>query len=343
MAFQEKNETFLLSYEIRVLILGIATFILALAAGFLFNGLLYGSFGGSPGASVFWVLTAAVFLLLVVMLGIDALLIKLNIVYLVFGASVLALILPVMARMNGWQWLAAVVLFLWISWSRWQIRRDLEIFVKPKAGRILTRGVKKMLSGLIIFISVFYFFSPGITQAENLFFSRSLFETVLVPLEKVVQGFLPQFRKDMTVDEAILEIAAGAAFDQALKSDPRLRETPSMEIENTRKQFFEQFKSRIPGERRELSEQLGVALKGDEKIADVFYDFTLAKFRELPAQARVFFNIFSALALYFILRLAAIPFGWLARIFAAGLFKILLIAGFISVKKEMIEREIARI
>lgn len=343
MAPQVKNETFLISYEIRILILGIATFILALVAGFLFNGLLYGSLAQNPGASVFWILTTAAFLFLVMMLGIDALLIKLNIVYLIFGVSVLALILPITARTNVWHWLAAGFLFLWMAWSRWQIRRDLEIFVKPKAGRILGRGMKKMLSGLIIFISVFYFFSPGITQAENLFFSRSLFESVLVPLEKVVQSVIPQFRKDMTVDEAILEIAAGAAFDQAVKSDPQLREAPSMEIENIRRQFFEQFKGQIPEQRRELSEQLGVALKGDEKIADAFYNFALVKFRELPTQARTFFNVFSVLALYFILRIAAVPFGWLAQIFTAALFQFLLIIRFISVKKETIEREIAEI
>ena len=333
-----------MSYEIRILILGIAIFILALVAGFLFNGLLYGSLAQSPGVSVFWILAAAAFLGLVAMLALSSLIIRQNIVFLFFAASALALILPLGGRVNIWQWLAAGILFLWMAWARWQIRGDLENFVKPKAVRILGRGVKKMLSGLVIFIGVFYFFSPQIQQAENLFISRNLFETVLVSMEKLVQGFAPEFRKDMTVDEAILEIAAGPVFDQALKNDPQLKEAPAMEIENLRRQFYEEFgRTNLSKQRQELSGQLGIALNGNEKIADVFYNFSLAKFRELPSSVRMFFDVFMALSLYFILRIAALPFGWLALALAAGLFEILAAAGFISLRKETIEREIMEI
>jgi hypothetical protein len=46
------------------------------------------------------------------------------------------------------------------------------------------------------------------------------------------------------------------------------------------------------------------------------------------------------LTLYFTLKIAAIPFGWLAQIAAAGLLRLMLILKFVSVKKETIEREI---
>lgn len=343
MIIQQKNGTFLLSYEIRILILGITVFILAIIAGFLFNGLLYGSLSQSPNASLFWILTAVAFLGLVAMLAVSSLVIRQNIVFLIFGATALALILSIGERTNVWQWLATGILFAWLAWARWQIRGDLENFVKPKSMRILGRGVKKIISGLVIFISVFYFFSPRIQQAENLFISRSLFETVLVPVEKLVQGFAPRFRSDMTVDEAILEIAGKAAFNEALKKEEWAKEAPVLEIENLKKQFLEQFKKQIPEKRQEISKQLGVVLEGKEKIADVFYDFILAKFRKLPAYTRTFFGVFMVLSLYFILRIAALPFGWLTLALAAGLFEILVAIGFVSVRKKTIEREIAEI
>ncbi len=343
MVIRQKGETFLLNYEIKVLFLGIAAFILALAAGFLFNGLLYGSLSQSRGASAFWILAAAALLLLVAMLAVSSLVIRQKVVYLFFGAAALALILPVATRANGWQWLAAGVLFLWMVWARRRIRSDLANFVKPKTGRILSRGVKKILSGLVIFISVFYFFSPQIRQTENLFVSRRLFEAVIVPVEKLVRGFAPEFRKDMTVDEAILKIAGKATLDEALKKEPRLKEMPAMEIENLRRQFFEQFKSEVPKQRQEFSARLGIALKGDEKIADVFYDFALAKLRELPGSARMSVGFFLALSLYFILKIAALPFAWLALALAVGLFWILAAADFFSVKKETIEKVVMEI
>ena len=337
---KQKNETFFLDYEIKVLILGISTFILAIGAGFLFNGLLYGSLTQNPSVSVFWILTAVAFLGLVAMLAVISLVIRQNIVYLFFVATSLALIFPIAGRANIWHWLAVGILFLWMTWSRWQIRSDLEIFLKPKTSRILSRGIKKLLSGLIIFISVFYFFSLQIQQSENLFISQKLFETVLVPIEKLIQSFVSGFKKGITVDEAILEITANSLFNELLKNDPLLRESSTIEIENYRQQFYKEFKkAQLPKQRQELSGQLGITLKGNEKIADIFYNFALAKFRELPASAKTFFDIFITLGLFFFLRIAAIPFGWLTLAAGSILFKILLIAGFVSIKKQMIEKE----
>ncbi|MDP1629096.1 MAG: hypothetical protein Q8L57_00595, partial [bacterium] len=187
-------------------------------------------------------------------------------------------------------------------------------------------------------ISVFYFFSPRIS--ENLFISKSLFGAALIPVEKIIRTQAPEFSKDMTIDDAILLIAAGGVFDQAVKSRPELQKLSPRELEKAREQFFNEIKKEVPKQRQELSKQFGVALKGDETVAETVYNLFLVKFRELPKEVRLLFNFFLVLTLYFTLKIAAIPFGWLAQIAAAGLLRLMLILKFVSIKKETIEREI---
>ncbi|MBD3282399.1 MAG: hypothetical protein GF387_02205 [Candidatus Portnoybacteria bacterium] len=93
------------------------------------------------------------------------------------------------------------IIFLLIFWrATKKIKKDKEIRTELQLKRTWKRGLPSVVTGIILIITMVYYFSPALTEVKqrNIDFPRQTFETAITPLEGLIEKRLPG---DISLDD----------------------------------------------------------------------------------------------------------------------------------------------
>ena len=191
-------------------------------------------------------------------------------------------------------------------------------------------------------ICIVYYFAPAIqAQAEEVQIPKQIFDAAMAPAEGMISGFIPGFKKGMTVDEFTflttlsalekqeefelpaeareflkeegVDVTSKEEIFQAIREDPKVKE-----------KFMEMFKEQQEKEETPgMFEGLGIEVSGDESFLDVIYKAANQKLNDIVGPYRKYIPLVAAISLFFILRILMIPFDWAVMLFAWLLFALL--------------------
>ncbi len=186
--------------------------------------------------------------------------------------------------------------------------------------KILRGGLPLFLTSFALMVTVFYFSSVS-SAGGSIFLPKALFDAVIPLLEKPLQGILPGFRSEASVDELLLAFASrqlGGELD------------PSGLPKEERDELLSQ-------SRETLSQQFGITLTGNEKAGDLLYRLTNAQVAKFLGPWRQYMPFLAAAGFFIAIKTFTLPVYWLALILMAGVVKLLLAIGVIKAETETVQ------
>ena len=185
--------------------------------------------------------------------------------------------------------------------------------------KILRGGLPIFFTAVALAIAVFYFSLIG--GKTTGFLPKGLFDAVVPLLEQPLQGILPGFRSDASVDQLILAFAS-----QQLGGGIDISELPASE----RQQLLNE-------SRKALAEQLGTPISGDEKGIDVLYEAANAQIAKFAGPYRDYLPFIAAFGFFVAVKAFTLPVYWLTLILTAAAVKLLVTIGLLNRKTETVE------
>ena len=209
-----------------------------------------------------------------------------------------------------------------IAFAVHKIRREFSLSIGFSVSKIAKSGLSLYFTAACVIISVFYADTLSREHALAALLPKPAFDMTLnyflnSRLAQSVTG-LPEVRRDITADELL---------DMLTKSQLEKQGIPASQISPA------DLARLRAAERREIERQYGVAFRGDEKAADLFYGAIARRADELLGPWRAYAPFISALTFFFALKTLTLP---LYLISLAALF--LLIKGLLSVN--ILQREV---
>lgn len=259
-------------------------------------------------------------------------------------------------------YLICVILFLIVLFLSYEgINSEKKIRIRLTFRKSVGTGLSWILTFCVIMICLAYYYSPGIqAQAQEVKIPKPLFDQGIAQSETIISGFIPGFRKEMTVDDFIFEMTLSTLEKQEEFELPpesktfllqegvdvtskeeifkAIRENPKVK-EKFMEMMKEQQKEGGQGP-EELFKGLGVEVKGDEKIADVLYKLANQKLNEFAGPYKKYIPLAASIGLFFILRILMIPFGWFVILVSWILFTLLKTTQVVRIEKVQKEVEI---
>ncbi len=250
-----------------------------------------------------------------------------------------------------------VILFLIFILSRSLMQKERNERLKISLIMIFKKGMPLMTTFLAFFFALISYFYP-LTKIdkEGINLSPQILEMILKPLKRTIVKVLPFFELEMTIDEMVKinlalekidldnlspEIIKNKKFqgknlkeinfDELLK-DPEINNLVKKQAENIDPKDLAQ-------KRNELAKNLGIELKGNEKIAEVINKLANKQLTRLFGPYLKYLPIISAIFVFFVLRIIFIPFSWLVLFFSLLIFQILILFHFVRIEKVMKEGE----
>lgn len=239
-----------------------------------------------------------------------------------------------------------------------------------KAVRIKVRTYKTIKAGLPIFFTflilvatfVYYFTQAEKIKEKGLKLPASTMVILSGPLENVIAGFAPGYRKDMSVNEFLFtlmaagkieEIAGGAdgeippALAEAMREegyDPADKEEAKKALlENSR--VKEKFMEIVLQEQKEgapveeddflgkITKELNLEKQGSKPILEVVYDLINKKLSEVAAPYLTYFPIIFAVFFFIGFKALSIFVAWFIYFLVWILYLILKGLGFVRVER----------
>lgn len=183
--------------------------------------------------------------------------------------------------------------------------------------KILRSGLPVFFTTVAFVLAVFYFsFVAG--QQDQVLFPRSLFDVTVPFLESPLQGILPGFRPNASVDDMLLALAArelGGAVD--------ISKLGRAEREGLLAQG-----------RKTLSEQFGLRLTGRERVTDILYQVTNVQVAKFLGPYQRYLPFLAAAGFFIAVKAFTLPVYWLTLILVFGVVKLLVAASIL--KREMV-------
>ncbi len=227
-----------------------------------------------------------------------------------------------------------------------------ELMLKEKEQRldvsvrkIWGKGLPLIITALSLIIALVYYFNPlmEISQ-EKIEIPYEFFGLILRPAAGIVSKMVPFYDPEMTIDQTL---STGPMF-QGQEKTPQLQEIPSSlfneidallqnpEVKDFLKEQTDNGtdKSVLAEQRKQLSQSLGVELKGDETMEVVLANIVNSKINDFvgPNIKAVSFGI--AVALFFLLKFVGKLLSILAVIISGTVFSLLRLCKIVKIQEE---------
>lgn len=188
--------------------------------------------------------------------------------------------------------------------------------------KILRGGLPVFFTSVSLMLAVFYFsFVSG--EATHALLPKAIFDAAIPLLQQPLQGILPGFRSDASVDELLLAFAA-----QQLNTTIDVRTLPPAE------------RNRLVHQGREvLAQQFGITLSGSEKSSDVLYEVTNAQIAKFIGPYRAYLPFLAAVGFFITIKTFTLPVYWVTLILVFLVVKLLIATHILKKEKIMVEVE----
>lgn len=243
--------------------------------------------------------------------------------------------------------------FLALVLSHALIKKEKDNHLKISLTTIFKSGLKLNLLFLAIFLSLLVYLHPLLKIGED---SINLPPQVLVKL--LSSKSLLVVDPEMTIDETLALIIVMkkpdlSAFPPELIEKFQNRKNREIDFQEILKdqQVIKILKNQakkvdqktIELERNELEKNLGIEIRGNEKIVELTNKLVNKQLKNLVGPHIKYFSIILAALIFIILNLIFIPFSWLIIFFSLLLFFFLRLFGFVKIEKVMKEGEDIRL
>jgi len=219
--------------------------------------------------------------------------------------------------------------------------------------KIWKRGLPWAITGIALMIALVYYFNPLINiNQEKIEIPTEVFKFLLKPASGIVGKMIPFYDPEMTIDETLASTMVLQGNGQVAQEIP-LDLIDKLDIKNLEdininkllgdpaiKSFLkEQVKegrinqTLLTEQKKQLSETLGVELKGDETMEVVLTNLVNSKLDEFvgPHSQEISFGI--AIAFFFVLKFMGKLFALLALVLAKIIFSLLMLFKIIKMKE----------
>ena len=193
-----------------------------------------------------------------------------------------------------------VLLFLGFLSASKKVRKEEKIQVSLDFWRIWKRGLPILITGLILVISLVYYFSPNLMEMKQFEFkvSRGSFNLIIKPLSNLISERLPE----------------------------------GMDLDASARQFLPQ--SQI----KELKDKYGIIVEANDTGKDVLYKLVDYQLNNVTGPYRKFIPFGLVIGLFIVLKIVSILYVALVILFSWLVLKLLIVTKFINVgieKKEV--------
>jgi hypothetical protein len=220
--------------------------------------------------------------------------------------------------------------------------------------RIWRRGIWWLITGMALIISLVYYFNPLLhINQQEIKIPQDFFGIILKPASNVVSKMIPFYKPEMTIDQTLasnLILAENKNMSSSSLPTELINKIENNNIENinqlldnpTIKNFLQDQMNQdkinpqlLAEQREQLSQTLGVELKGDETMEAVLANLVNSKINEFIGPNAEEISMGIAIALFFVLQLVGRILSVLAKILGQIIFSFLLIFKIVFLKDKM--------
>ena len=306
-----------------------------------------------------WLIFLIIFLLLTVLIN------NKKIIYFcfIFSLASFFLFFPFSQELIFGSYLIGLLIFLLcliIGTELMLLEKEQRLILRLR--KIWKKGLPWAITGIALMIALVYYFNPLVNlNQEKIEIPTEVFSFILKPASGIMGKMIPFYDPEMTIDETLastmvlqgngqvaqeipLELIDKIDFNNLdelnineLLNDPEVKDFLKEQVKEGR---IDQ--SLLAEQRKQLSETLGVELKGDETMEVVLANLVNSKLDEFvgPHSREISFGI--AIALFFVLKLVGKLFALLAVIIAQVIFSILHVCKIVKIEEEMKPGEVIK-
>lgn len=209
-----------------------------------------------------------------------------------------------------------------------RIRKEYSLSLGFSLSKTTKTGLPIYFTIASLIISVFYFGNITEEKALSSILPKPAIGFALKnlsgPLGTLTGLDLPALNPEATIDETIIKLVEGQLKSQGLAASQLPRQ---------------EFLSAIAAQREGLAKNLGIKLKGQEKIGDVLYGVMGQRIEELLGPYKKYLPAASAIAFFLAFKTFTIPLYYLTTLTAFLLIKIMVRSKILRSEKQQIEVE----
>jgi hypothetical protein len=213
--------------------------------------------------------------------------------------------------------------------GRSNIFKNKEEMMKIHWQKMIKKGVSLVLTGLILFWSIGFGLAFWEKPDNGFFVTPKGLEKFLNYGNFLTKFYLDDFSWSMTVDNLMNNLAeksANEAIEKTVGTPLQQSFGGITDIINQQKQIL--IEQNIASLRQKLSEVLNKPLTGQEKLAEVAYQWLFGKFQSIPENMKNYLMIALMLVLFITLKIFAPLISFVARFISFLIFEILMALGF---------------
>lgn len=234
--------------------------------------------------------------------------------------------------------------------------------LKLSLKKIWKRGLPLAITGIALIVSLAYYFNPLLNfNQQKIEIPVEVFSFILKPASGIIGKMIPFYDPEMTIDETLASgmVLQGQGIQaQDIPADlinkidfDNLGDLNINELLNDPdvKSFLKEQVSQggidqslLVEQRKQLSQSLGVELKGDETMEVVLANLVNSKLGDFVGPYAKEISLGIAVALFFVLRLIGKLFGLLAMILSRIIFYLLLLLKIVKIEEEMKPGEVIK-
>ncbi len=218
----------------------------------------------------------------------------------------------------------AVTLLLYL-FAVSQIKNEAAISLSFSLRKYLRSGLPVFFTAIALMFSVFYF-SLSLTNTEDYISSllpKSIFTQILSLLQNPIQGLIPGFNPNLSIDEILL-----TALQSQTGEKIDIAKLPIQERKTILQAGYDQ-----------IYKQFGIRVTGKEKGSDVLYNVANQKIGEFAGPYKEYIPYLAAFGIFLTIKVLAWPFYWTTILLSFILVKVLTTASFLKRQKTQIEVE----
>lgn len=206
-----------------------------------------------------------------------------------------------------------------------QIKNEVAISLSFSLRKYLRSGLPIFFTALALMFSVFYFtlFLHSADDYISSLVPKGLFATSLSILQNPIQGLIPGFNPNLTIDEILL-----SALQSQADGKTNIGALSPQEKTMLLRQGYDQIK-----------QQFGIRVTGKEKGIDVLYRLANQKIGEFAGPYKRYIPYVAAFGVFLTVKILAWPLYWTTILLSFILVKALIAVKFLKREKTQIEVE----
>ncbi|MBU6414813.1 hypothetical protein KGQ34_01025 [Patescibacteria group bacterium] len=206
-----------------------------------------------------------------------------------------------------------------------QIKNEVAVSLSFSLRKYLRSGLPIFFTASALMFSVFYF-TLSLHSANDYISSlvpKGLFAASLSILQNPIQGLIPGFNPNLTIDEILMSAVQSQAGGKI-----NVTALPPQEKKAILRQGYDQ-----------IEKQFGIRVSGKEKGIDVLYRLANQKIGEFAGPYKQYIPFVAAFGVFLTVKILAWPLYWTTILLSFILVKALVAARFFKREKTQIEVE----